>query len=180
MSDGFNNVGQGWTREGFKAYLAGLKRPTWCDSITLHHTASPTLADRPKGLTVQHIKNIQWGYENERRFRAGPHLFIDDTAGKCVMGMTPLYRPGVHAVSFNATSIGIEVLGDYDSEDPKSGRGLAAWQNAAAAAKALLAWLGLPASGRTVHFHRDDPRTTKTCPGEPVAKDWVLELIAKA
>ena len=31
---------------------------------------------------------------------------------------------GVHAVSFNSTGVGIEMLGNYDIEDPRTGRGL--------------------------------------------------------
>ena len=46
--------------------------------------------------------------------------------------MRDFRRPGVHAVSFNSMSIGIEVLGDYDTENPKMGRGLACWESAAA------------------------------------------------
>ena len=91
--------------------------------------------------------------------------------------MTPLDVTGIHAASFNRSSIGIEVLGDYDNEDPKKGRGLECWKTAAAATKMLLEWLKLPANDKTVLFHRDDPKTTKTCPGGKVQKTWVLGLI---
>jgi hypothetical protein len=86
---------------------------------------------------------------------------------------------GIHAVSFNGSSIGIEVLGYYDTgkEDPKTGRGLACWQNAAATVRVLLDWLNLQASPSTIKFHRDDPQTTKTCPGSAVDKNWFLSLI---
>ncbi len=69
------------------------------------------------------------------------------------------------------------MLGDYDREDPLSGRGLACWRTAAAASRVLLDWLGLSANERTVLFHRDDPKTNKSCPGRRVSKQWVLSLI---
>lgn len=92
--------------------------------------------------------------------------------------MCDLRKKGVHAVSFNSYAIGIEVLGDYDTEDPRSGRGLDCWRNAAATAGVLLDWLDLEADADTVFFHRDDPQTTKRCPGAKVKKDWVLGLNA--
>jgi hypothetical protein len=84
----------------------------------------------------------------------------------------------VHAVSFNSSAIGIEVLGYYDVEDPLNGRGLLCWQNSAKATRVLLDWLGLKVNESTVLFHRDDPKTQKTCPGTKVKKDWLLSLIA--
>ena len=29
----------------------------------------------------------------------------------------------------------------------------------------------------TVKFHRDDPRTSKSCPGTKVSKEWFLNLV---
>lgn len=171
----YANVGKRWTPEQFRAYLATIPKPAWAKAVCLHHTASPSLAMRPGGLTEQHVKNLQSYYQNDLKWKAGPHLFADD---HLILGLSPLTETGTHAKSFNGMAIGIEVLGDYDSEDPTSGRGLKAWQNGAAAAKALLDWLGLKASAQTVLFHRDDPKTSKTCPGTLVKKDWVLQLIA--
>jgi hypothetical protein len=171
---GFENVGRVWTPESLEQYLAVLPRPDWCRSITLHHCGAPSLAQRPAGLTVRHIENIRDFYQS-KSWRSGPHLFVDDDQ---IFGMSDFRRRGVHAVSFNASSIGIEVLGDYDQEDPHTGRGLACWQTAAAASRILLDWLGIEPSEQTVHFHRDDPKTTKSCPGRKVTKEWVLSLIA--
>lgn len=172
----FAQVGTVWTPTTFAAYLADLNRPTWCQGVCLHHTAEPSLAQRPRGFTVQHILNIQDFYERGRGWRSGPHLFIDDDQ---IFGMTPLREEGVHAVSFNSTHIGIEVLGNYDSENPKEGRGKACWDVAIAACGDLLNWLNLPVNGTTVRFHRDDPRTSKSCPGLKVHKDAVLESISR-
>lgn len=167
----FANVGKSWKVDEFKSYLKTLTPPAWAKAVTLHHTASPSLKIRPNGLTDQHVINLRDFYKNEKGWSAGPHLFVDDYR---IMGMTPLTEKGVHAVSFNSTSIGIEVLGDYGEEDPHSGRGLECWENAFAATAALLEWLGIEPSSKTVQFHRDDPATSKSCPGDKVRKDWVL------
>lgn len=169
----FANVGKVWTPESFREYLKGLKRPSYAKSVTIHHTGAPSLAQRPKGFLAQHILNIE-SYYKSLGWSRGPHLFIDEDQ---IFGMTPLTVPGIHAVSFNRTSIGIEVLGDYDSEDPLSGRGLSCMKTAAACAKALFEWLDIPINETTLKFHRDDPKTRKTCPGKKVKKDWFVSLM---
>jgi hypothetical protein len=182
---GFENVGVVWTPQTLKTYLSTLTKPAWCKAVTLHHTWSPSLADRPKGFTVQHIKNLESYYKSEdkakkkKAWSSGPHLFVDEDQ---LWGMCDFLKKGVHAVSFNSMSIGIEVLGNYDKkkEDPKSGRGLECWKTAAAATKVILDWLGLEATAKTVLFHNEDPTTSKTCPGSAIEKAWVLQLITGA
>lgn len=178
---GFENVGKVWTPASLEEYLSTRTPPAWATSITMHHTAEPSLAQRPNGLTLQHIRNIQDFYQRPKSkggqgWNTGPHLFIDEDE---VFGMCDFKVKGIHAASFNSSSIGIEVLGYYDKnrEDPLSGRGLRCWTNAAATARVLLDWLGLKKSAKTVLFHRDDPLTKKTCPGTAVDKDWFIKLI---
>lgn len=183
----FENVGKVWTPASLGDALEKRAKPNWVKSITLHHTAEPSLGQRPNGLTIQHIINIREYYKKPKMvkgtmkpgWKAGPHLFIDEDE---IFGMCDFAAKGVHAVSFNSTSLGIEVLGSYDigKEDPKSGRGLRCWKNAAAATKILLDWLGLQKSKHTILFHREDPETSKTCPGTAVTKDWFLDLIPEA
>lgn len=169
----FSAVGSTWTTDQFPKYLRGVQSPAWARAVTLHHTAAPSLAQRPLGLLPQHIVNIRDFYKG-KGWQSGPHFFVDDHG---IHGMTPLGEKGIHAVSFNGNSIGIEVLGDYDHESPVTGRGLVCWRNAALATKALLEWLGIGTNLHTVLFHRDDPKTSKTCPGDLVSKDWVMKLI---
>lgn len=173
----YRNVGKVWTPATLAETLERYQRPTWCDAVTLHHTASPNLSQRPRGWTVQHMRNLQHFYQNTLGWSAGPHFFTDEDQ---IMGLSPFTARGVHAVSFNRRAIGIEVLGDYDQESPKRGRGLECWKLAAQTTAVLLHWMGKRPSERTVLFHRDDPRTSKTCPGRKVKKDWVLQLIADA
>jgi hypothetical protein len=172
----FNNVGGQWDPLRFKAYLATLPPPAWATSITLHHTGVPSLAQRPKGFTPQHIQNLLHYYKVKQKWSAGPHFFIDE---KSIWGMTPPQTPGVHAVSFNSSSIGIEVLGNYNLEDPLAGRGMECWLLAAKATKELASWLSITPSPTTIKFHRDDPKTRKTCPGTKVGKEWFLGLVGK-
>jgi hypothetical protein len=170
----YENVGLVWTPSTLTEYVSKLEVPSWCKGITLHHTGAPSLAQRPKGFLMQHIENLRHFYRDELKWSAGPHLFIDEDE---IFGMCDLRVKGVHAVSFNRKSIGIEVLGNYDSEDPLAGRGLGCWTTAAAAVRVLLDWLDLDPGEQTILFHRDDPTTKKSCPGTKVKKDWFLSLI---
>ena len=171
----FSNVGKVWTVDTFEKYLTSVEPEVWTKAVCLHHTAAPSLKQRPRGFTIQHIVNIQNFYE-EKGWQRGPHFFIDEDQ---IFGMTPVNEKGIHAVSFNSSAIGIEVLGDYDSESNTSGRGYQCWQTASAATKLLLDWLRLPVNSKTVLFHRDDPKTNKTCPGRKVQKPWVIDLVNK-
>lgn len=170
----FENTGRVWTPNSLKEYLQTLTKPAAINCIVLHHTAAPSLAQRPKGFTIQHIENIKTFYSGELGWSRGPHFFIDEDQ---IFGMTPPTMSGIHAVSFNRNSIGIEVLGDYDKEDPLSGRGLQCWETAAETVAVLAEWLGIEINNTTIRFHRDDPKTSKTCPGIKVTKPWVISLI---
>lgn len=170
----FLNVGRVWSPTTLAEYLKQVKPPVWATSVTIHHTAAPSLAQRPDGLTAQHIRNIQSYYQKTLGWSRGPHFFIDEDQ---VWGMTPPTVKGIHAKSFNESSIGIEVLGNYDSESPVSGRGSLCWDTAASATLVLLNWLGIAPNARTVLFHRDDPKTSKSCPGNKVTKDFFLALV---
>jgi len=171
---GFELVGKKWSAETFAEYLQSVNL-SWANSVTVHHTASPNLAQRPNGLTTTHIGNIESYYKIEKEWDAGPHLFTSDNS---ILGMSSLWRRGIHAKSFNANSIGIETLGDYDNhDDPLTGRGLACWTMTAKATAIILDKMQLPVSIRTVKFHRDDPKTSKTCPGLRVSKEWFLQLV---
>lgn len=168
----FSNCGMSWDRAGLRAYFAGLARPVWCLGVTFHHTATPDLAMRPNGWSAQLMRNVADGYARERGWDRGPHFFPDDRA---VWGLTPPREQGIHAASFNRTRLGIEVLGDYDGrDDAKTGRGVACWENAFWTAAEVLRWLGLQPDGATINFHRDDLKTSKSCPGTSIRHEWVI------
>lgn len=159
---------------GFRAYVRDNRDIilSWARGVTIHHTGSPTLAQRPSGWTVQHMRNLRHFYQNELGWSSGPHLFTDDDQ---VFGLSPVSARGVHAKSFNATHIGIEALGNYDTEAHDSGRGQLVWNTTAQIVAILLEELDWDEDN--INFHRDDPKTSKTCPGRKVSRDWFLNRV---
>lgn len=168
-------VGKRFTPSAFAAYLDTVTFGDWQPKgVCLHHTASPSLAMRPQGLTDQHLKNLLDYYQDELGWSGAPHLFIDDREDGIIV-FQRLDRRGVHAKSFNATHWGIEMLGDYDTEDPATGRGAKVVTTACAATVALLNKIGAGTSGLV--FHRDDPQTTKTCPGSKISRAGIVAQV---
>lgn len=170
----FPIVGVGFTLAEFRGYLETIDpdRLGWSPvGVTVHHTAAPSLAQRPNGFETQHMRNLR-SYYQSLGWDRGPHLFVDDHR---IWVFSPLTARGIHAVSFNGTRFGIEMLGDYDSEDPKLGRGAAVTALGAAAACELVSRFDLTSP---TNFHRDDPKTSKTCPGKKIEKAWFLELMS--
>lgn len=164
--NGFEDIGQVYDVESLTEHLRGVDL-SWADGVTIHHTAYPNLAMRPKGFTVQLIRNAAYGYKHNRGFSSGPHLFVDEDQA---FGMCPLGRPGVHAASFNKSHVGVELLGDFDDHmEVNSARGRQVIANGARIVAAVCASQGWDES--SVNLHRNDPKTKKTCPGAhfPVA-----------
>jgi hypothetical protein len=155
-------VARSCSPDGFDAYVLTQSWTSWKPSfIALHNTAAPSLAQRPNGLTLQHIRNLEGYYRDDRGWPSGPHLFIDDHQ---IWVFTPLTTPGTHSPSWNSSAIGIEMLGDFDSESFTSGRGLKVRQNTVRAMAALSRRLGFKHDAWK--FHIEDPRTTHGCPGK--------------
>ena len=168
-------VGEAFSARDFDAYCHTLQWTAWRPSfIALHNTASPSLAQRPNGLTKQHIKNLETFYRDKQGWKAGPHLFVDDHQ---IWVFTPLTVSGVHSPSWNKTARGIEMLGNFETEAFASGRGLKVRKNALAAMATLCAILGLDPNG--MRLHREDPAATHACPGKNVRKlEVIQEVIA--
>jgi N-acetylmuramoyl-L-alanine amidase len=168
-------IGQSFSPDAFDKYCHTLQWNAWRPSfITLHNMSVPSLAQRPAGLTLQHILNLQDFYRlpkpKGQGWSAGPHLFIDD---KQIWVFTPLTVSGVHSPSWNKLAIGIEMLGDYQKESFSTGRGLAVRKNAVAAIATLSAILGIDPD--SMKLHKEDTATThKTCPGKNVIKAEVI------
>lgn len=172
-------IGVPVTADEFPRYLAGLppatsKEWTWQpQGVTIHHMAEPSLAQRPLGLLSEHMRNLR-DYYASLGWSAAPHLMVDDDQ---IWLFSPLTSRGVHAVSFNATHIGLEMLGDYDSEDPWSGRGREVITTAARAVAALCHHFQ---RGKfAINFHRDDPKTAKTCPGKRLDASLFLSKVGE-
>lgn len=169
----------------FLAYLETIKFGSWTPKfITMHHTGGPSLATwktyahgtRKVPITdARWMANLAGYYGNELGWSAGPHFFFTPD-NFCVLSLPE--KRGVHAVSFNATSWGVECVGDFDSETftpelaNRYAEGLACLHLA----------LGISPdpfviNTRGLHFHRDDPKTKKTCPGRGVDKPRMIALV---
>lgn len=172
----------------FLDYLDDIKFGAWRPRfVTMHHTGGPSLATwksyahgtRKVPITdAQWMKNLAGYYGNELGWSAGPHFFFTPD-NFCVLSLPE--KRGVHAVSFNANSWGVECVGEFDSEAftpdlaNRYAEGMACLHLA----------LGISPDGyafktRGLHFHRDDPKTTKTCPGRKVDKLKMVDLIQQA
>jgi len=163
-------VGNNFVAASFDSYCHTLQWNSWRPSfIVLHNTGIPSLADRPDGLTQGQINNLQSFYRDTQGWSGGPHLFVDDQQ---IWVFTPLTMSGTHSPSWNKVALGIEMLGDYETESFTAGRGLLVRKNAVAAIATLSAILGL--DPLQMRLHREDPRTTHACPGKNVRK---LEII---
>ncbi len=163
-------VGLSFNQQGFDSYCHSLQWTAWRPSfIALHNTAVPNLSQRPNGFTKTHIDGLVSFYRDTQGWSAGPHLFIDD---KQIWVFTPLTMSGVHSPSWNKLALGIEMLGNYETDNFKTGRGLAVRKNAVAAMATLSAVLGLPPE--SMRLHKEDPATTHACPGKNVLKTDVV------
>ncbi|WP_165958057.1 peptidoglycan recognition family protein [Segetibacter sp. 3557_3] len=166
-------VAKSFSASEFDAYCHTIAWTAWRPSfIVLHNTAIPSLAQRPDGLTRQHISGLEVFYRDEQKWFGGPHLFVDD---KQVWVFTPLNVSGTHSPSWNKVALGIEMLGDFEKEPFDSGRGLSVRKNVVAAMATLCAVLGL--DPHTMRLHREDPATTHACPGKNVRKLEVIQQV---
>ena len=163
-------VGISFSTDDFESYCHSIHWTSWRPSfIVLHNTAIPTLAQRPDGLTKQHIDGLESFYRDVQHWSAGPHLFVDD---RQIWAFTPLNVSGVHSPSWNNIALGIEMLGDYNIEAFDSGRGLNVHNNAVAAIATLSSILGFDPT--SMKLHKEDPKTTHDCPGKNVIKSEVI------
>jgi N-acetylmuramoyl-L-alanine amidase len=166
-------VGTSFTADEFDGYCHTLTWSAWRPSfVVLHNTGAPSLAQRAKGLTKQHILNLEKFYRDTQKWKAGPHLFVDDHR---IWVFTPLTVSGTHSPSWNKLALGVEMLGDYEKESFDSGRGLNVRKNTMAALATLSAILGI--DPQTMRLHREDPLTTHACPGKNVRKLEVIQQV---
>lgn len=166
-------IARSFTADQFDSYCHGIQWPAWRPSfIVLHNTGAPSLAQRPDGLTEQHIRNLESFYRDTQKWNAGPHLFVDD---RQIWVFTPLNLSGTHSPSWNKVALGVEMLGDYEKEVFADGRGLSVRQNTVAALATLCAILGIDCE--TMRLHREDPLTTHACPGKNVRKLEVIQEV---
>ena len=163
------------TCEESAAYLRTLRWTDWRpQGITLHNTAAPTLAQwAEQGASHDaRIRNLQSFYENEKGWHAGPHWFI---SRNFINWFSNPLLPGVHSRCWNATRFGIEMVGDYNSEEFNSGDGALVRDNAVFWIATLNNRFGFDAEDLTFHVecHLDD----HDCPGRNVVKSDVIARV---
>ena len=154
--------GRFFTADDFDAFAENnLTLGTWRPQfIVLHNTGTPNISQRPHGYTDQTIANLRDFYTNTNHWHGGPHLIVDQNG---IWILNDLRYKGVHSPSWNALSWGVEMLGDFDHDDPKSGTGAVIVEHSVRALAALYSAAGI--DSHTLKFHREDPLTTHYCPG---------------
>lgn len=144
----------------------------WVQRVVIHHTVKPLAVDwrgrRSMAALARYYAGLGWD--------SGPHLFIvhgaPDHLHNGIWQLTALNERGTHAGECNASSIGVEVVGNFDAH---------AWppllENLVVDTVAsFLAWRCLPAE--RVAGHRDC-KSPKTCPGRAVNLTTVRELVRR-
>lgn len=189
-------IKRGFTQPQFQDYLGTVAWGAWRpNKIVWHNTAAPTLAqwmqsaevDRAAGKVpgTTRIANLERYFWRDNGWSGCPHLFI---ANDLIWVMNPLTAPGVHSPSWNSSSIGIEMIGDFSKEDFDTGPGLAVKNNTLFATALLLERFGLDPENGIAHpnrttsgvifLHKQDWRTTHDCPGKNAAIDKVEMIMS--
>lgn len=121
------------------------------------------------------MESMGEAYE-QRGWDSGPHLFLAAlTPGPFTDGVwagTPLAVPGTHAGDCNPSHIGVEVIGDYDSEP---------WPAKVAelvygVVVLLMRWGNIPVV--QVHGHREC-LANKSCPGRQIDMNQVRRTLTQ-
>lgn len=168
-------------RESCARYIDAIPadKLRWIKFLTLHNSGLPNMVMARKTSEGQRMKNAAVGYK-QRGWPGGPQFWVFES-GKIAQG-TPLEAgPGaIHSPSWNKTSVGVEMVADFDgTDDPNVGGGAVIFDTTAWLFAHLLGKLGLPANEVTVRLHKQDPRTTHDCPGKLVKKDAFLEKVRR-
>src|SRR2546426_9682579 len=122
-------------------YVGGLHFASWRPQfVVLHNTAIPKLTDWHRVSGDQRMHNLEAFYRDQQGWSAGPHLFVADDL---IWVFTPLTASGVHSPSWNSIAWGVEMVGDFETEDFQDGPGAAVRTNAVSALATLHALAGL-------------------------------------
>jgi hypothetical protein len=167
-----------FSQEAFRSYVKSLTFNQWRPTkIVWHNTAAPTLkqwiksadedARNGKAPGISRIQSLERFFKDNNGWSGCPHLFI---ANDRIWVMNPLTAPGVHSPSWNGTSIGIEMIGDFSVEDDDFGEGLKVKNSTIHATAVLCSALGIDPKTQ-IFLHKQDPKTTHDCPGEHIARD---------
>jgi hypothetical protein len=103
-------VGKNFTTGQFRDYAHTLALTHWRPQfVVLHNTSEPRLSEWHSHPGTERMRNLESYYRDDQHWSAGPHLFVADDF---IWVFSPLTGPGVHAPSWNAISLGIEMGGN--------------------------------------------------------------------
>lgn len=162
-------VGKAFKPQAFEQYVSTVKFGLWRPKfVVLHNTAIPRLSQWHSVPGRQRMLGLQRFYRDQQKWSAGPHLFVADDF---IWVFTALNTTGVHSPSWNAISWGVEVVGDYATEQFTG----SVVDNAVAALSTLHRLIGL--DPETLRLHKEDPRTTHNCPGKNINKEAIIQRV---
>jgi hypothetical protein len=135
--------------------------------IVLHHTWSPTAAQY-RGLSTW-VSIKRYHMETRGWSDIGYHLGVGSDGTFWIL--RPLAKTGAHTLNHNAHSVGVCLVGNFDTEDP--------WANGLGACCGLLASVleAYNLGVQTIHFHREF--ADKTCPGTRIDLATVRNTVGR-
>lgn len=139
----------------------------WVQKVVIHHTWKPRAADWRGLASMESLKR----YYIKLGWSSAPHLFIcvgaPNPLHDGVFQLTPLNLPGTHAGTCNSSTIGVEVVGDYDNSPWPAPLATVVHQSVAH----FLQWRGLPSTAIVGHRDCNSP---KSCPGKAISIPAVI------
>ena len=173
-----------FNRDELQTMISGIKIVDWKPKFpTLHNTGDPSLARWKRyGATPQE----RWGANLNNYFQgmgwhAGPHFVC---CPDYIWYLSDLAEDGVSVSCWNHSTVGIEMVGDYEvgSDDFTTGDGARVRDNAVFLLAVLCRKFGWRiddyvqgASG--LHFHKECPQDHHACPGSKVSKSSIIQLV---
>lgn len=158
-------INKNLTLNEFRDYVKGYYFGSLpANKLVIHHTWRPTRESWQGERSILGLKR----YYESKGWKVGPHLFIADDG---IWLFTPMQKDGIHAGKLNRRSIGIEAVGDYNTEKWSDKTKI----NALGAIKALMERLNL--TENDIFFHRDVSQ--KSCPGWAITKEWLFKELSE-
>ncbi len=147
----------------------------WVQGIVIHHTYRPLPSQWRGHVTMEGLRQ----FYARKGWQAGPHLFLvhgsPNPAHDGIWQLTSLATPRSHAGPCNATTWGIEVVGDFNAAPMPAATGELLIQVVTALARVR----GLAITPHTVRGHRDC-MPERTCPGSFVDLDELRQRVTAA
>ena len=172
--DALSASGKGRTIVEMQEFVNKLPATTWASGMVLHNTAAPNLGQWTQQNRAQRILNLERYFRDERGWPSAPHAFVDQFPDG-IWAFTPFTEKGTHSPSWNGTRLGIEMIGDYSTDDDDAGPGLVVKKNTVALFAMLHTRYGW--NPETIKLHKEDPRTTHDCPGKDIDKAEFINLV---